>query len=288
MIFNFTVRGDKITPDEEYVFTEGNKGSYEAIFDFGEEWNELAKLCIVRCGDKKYSIPIFGNSCLLPELSKSSAKIGVVGVDALDEELVTRISTNMRGIGVQSGAYDEETAQKLNTAAEVWEQYLTEMEASRKAAETAKLAAQAASGASASAKEEAQGYAALARQKAEEAKKAEENIKGLSATATEGDTVSVTQTMTDEGIRLDFTLPRGPKGENGADGKDGQNGADGKDGAKGEKGDKGDRGEQGIQGKQGPKGDKGDKPIRGTDYWTEADKDEIKAYVEEAILGGAW
>ena len=29
-------------------------------------------------------------------------------------------------------------------------------------------------------------------------------------------------------------------------------------------------------------------PIRGTDYWTEEDKAEIKSYVDEAILGGAW
>jgi hypothetical protein len=29
-------------------------------------------------------------------------------------------------------------------------------------------------------------------------------------------------------------------------------------------------------------------PARGTDYWTEADKAEIKSYVDNAILGGAW
>lgn len=29
-------------------------------------------------------------------------------------------------------------------------------------------------------------------------------------------------------------------------------------------------------------------PVRGTDYWTEEDIVEIKAYVDEAILGGAW
>lgn len=29
-------------------------------------------------------------------------------------------------------------------------------------------------------------------------------------------------------------------------------------------------------------------PMRGTDYWTDADKAEIKSYVDEAILGGAW
>lgn len=35
-------------------------------------------------------------------------------------------------------------------------------------------------------------------------------------------------------------------------------------------------------------GQDGDTPVRGEDYWTEADKAEIKAYVDEAILGGAW
>lgn len=29
-------------------------------------------------------------------------------------------------------------------------------------------------------------------------------------------------------------------------------------------------------------------PVRGQDYWTEADKNEIKGYVDAAILGGAW
>ena len=48
------------------------------------------------------------------------------------------------------------------------------------------------------------------------------------------------------------------------------------DSLKGEKGDKGDSGADGYT------------PVRGTDYWTEADKAEIKAYVDEAILGGAW
>lgn len=45
---------------------------------------------------------------------------------------------------------------------------------------------------------------------------------------------------------------------------------------KGERGYKGDRGESGYS------------PIRGTDYWTDSDIAEIKGYVDEAILGGAW
>lgn len=35
-------------------------------------------------------------------------------------------------------------------------------------------------------------------------------------------------------------------------------------------------------------GQKGTTPVRGTDYWTAADKAEIKSYVDNAILGGVW
>lgn len=36
------------------------------------------------------------------------------------------------------------------------------------------------------------------------------------------------------------------------------------------------------------KGKDGYTPIRGIDYWTNDDKTEIKSYVDDAILGGAW
>lgn len=34
-------------------------------------------------------------------------------------------------------------------------------------------------------------------------------------------------------------------------------------------------------------GSKGSKPVKGTDYWTEADKAEIKSYIDNELLGGA-
>ena len=37
-----------------------------------------------------------------------------------------------------------------------------------------------------------------------------------------------------------------------------------------------------------PKGADGHTPVKGTDYWTEADKSEIKQYVDDAILNGEW
>lgn len=36
------------------------------------------------------------------------------------------------------------------------------------------------------------------------------------------------------------------------------------------------------------KGEDGYTPVKGTDYWTEVDIAEIKAYVDNAILGGEW
>lgn len=36
------------------------------------------------------------------------------------------------------------------------------------------------------------------------------------------------------------------------------------------------------------KGEKGDSPVKGIDYWTDSDIAEIKAYVDNAILGGTW
>ena len=64
--------------------------------------------------------------------------------------------------------------------------------------------------------------------------------------------------------------------------------ARGADGAKGDKGDTGANGKDGTNGKDGANGKDGYTPVRGKDYWTEADKAEIKSYVDDAILGGAW
>ena len=102
---------------------------------------------------------------------------------------------------------------------------------------------------------------------------------GLSVTAEQGDEVRVSQSNTSEGIELKFTIP---KGEKGPKGDTGETGAMGPQGPPGEKGDPG---KDGVDGKNGTDGYT---PVRGTDYWTEEDKAEIKGYVDEAILGGAW
>ena len=39
---------------------------------------------------------------------------------------------------------------------------------------------------------------------------------------------------------------------------------------------------------RGQKGQPGHTPVRGVDYWTEQDKQQIKDYVADAILNGKW
>lgn len=81
----------------------------------------------------------------------------------------------------------------------------------------------------------------------------------------------------------------GPKGDTGATGPKGDTGATGSTGPQGPKGDKGDTG---ATGPQGPKGDTGASgtngkdgktPVKGTDYYTEADKQEMVSLVLAAL-----
>lgn len=287
MEFKFTVRKDRITRANNDDFVEGNKSYYEAVFDFGDDpcWNEAAKLCVVECGDLIDWKPIIDGKCKLPVLSKGSFKIGAVGVDAIDvnvEDSNIVISTNMITCGVLQGAATKEANAELNSAAEIWEIYLTRMEESRKAAE-----------------------------------KAAKSVRELNAEAEnlpEGSDASVEKIENEDGITLRFGIPkgeRGPrgnkgeKGDIGPKGEAGKDGINGKDGVstthswngtvltvtsasgtssadlKGDKGDKGDRGEQGIQGVQGDKGEQGEK---GDSYiLTEADKTEIGDSVSAEI-----
>lgn len=99
--------------------------------------------------------------------------------------------------------------------------------------------------------------------------------------------------------------PEGPKGDpgksayevavdNGFEGSEsewlaslkGPKGPAGAQGVAGPKGDKGDPGQNGAQGPQGPKGADGKTPVRGVDYWTEADIAEIQKYIDTKIAEG--
>jgi len=71
------------------------------------------------------------------------------------------------------------------------------------------------------------------------------------------------------------TGPQGAQGEKGDTGPRGPQGEKGSAGPQGPQGEKGDKGDNGPQGPQGEKGSDGKTPVRGEDYWTESDKEEI-------------
>lgn len=76
---------------------------------------------------------------------------------------------------------------------------------------------------------------------------------------------------------------KGEKGDPGATGPAGPQGATGPKGPQGDKGEKGDTGATGATGPQGPVGPDGKTPVRGTDYWTEADKAEVIAAAKASV-----
>ena len=77
--------------------------------------------------------------------------------------------------------------------------------------------------------------------------------------------------------------PKGDKGDKGEKGVQGEKGDKGDQGIQGIQGPKGDQGIQGPQGLQGEKGNDGYTPVKGVDYFTTQDKNEIKSNVEQSI-----
>lgn len=68
---------------------------------------------------------------------------------------------------------------------------------------------------------------------------------------------------------------KGDKGDTGETGPQGPAGATGPTGPRGPQGEKGDKGDTGETGPTGPTGPAGYTPIRGTDYWTAADRQSM-------------
>ena len=91
------------------------------------------------------------------------------------------------------------------------------------------------------------------------------------------------------------TGPQGPRGEKGEPGPQGIQGEKGDTGPQGPKGDPGEHGKDGVPGQQGPKGDKGDDgytPIKGKDYFTDDDIQEViddvlEQMPEQPSVGGS-
>lgn len=112
------------------------------------------------------------------------------------------------------------------------------------------------------------------------------NVESLAA----GATPSATVTDTAAGSIITLKIPKGDPGKDGVDGDDGSDGFSPTVGVS----KSGKVTTVTVVDKNGAKsatindGADGYSPVRGKDYWTPSDIAEIKSYVDEAILGGAW
>ena len=100
---------------------------------------------------------------------------------------------------------------------------------------------------------------------------------GIASTVLNAD-YTLTLTFTDGTSYITPSI-RGGQGIQGIQGPKGEKGDTGEQGAQGPKGDTGEKGDPGEKGPKGDTGDPGYTPVRGTDYWTAADKAEIVADV---------
>ena len=75
------------------------------------------------------------------------------------------------------------------------------------------------------------------------------------------------------GIDIEMDFIKGDKGDTGEQGPKGDKGDTGEQGPKGDKGD---------TGEQGPQGEPGYTPVKGTDYYTESDKEAILNDIKES------
>lgn len=83
----------------------------------------------------------------------------------------------------------------------------------------------------------------------------------------------------------------GPQGEQGPQGETGPQGPQGETGPQGPQGEQGPKGDTGATGPQGPAGNDGKTPVKGTDYFTTADKNELVTQVINSLptwTGGSY
>ncbi len=111
----------------------------------------------------------------------------------------------------------------------------------------------------------------------------------LTVSASPGESASVESTIDGTKVALNFVIPKGDRGEQGPVGPPGEKGETGDIGPIGPEGPQGIQGEKGDTGEPGLSGEDGHTPIKGVDYFTEAEKNELlepmasKEYVNAAI-----
>ena len=197
-MLKFNIIGDRLYLELEENrdnLNSGSKGYYTAEFTFDSDWDGLIPhISISDNGTPRADEVIVDNRFEIATKESGIMHIGVYGLDVNGKKC---ISSNNVCIEISSGAYKGVPS----LPEDIWEVYQVRILGYM---------------------ERAEGAAADAKKSADKAEKEADSIKELSATAVEGEEVSVVQSESEDGgIKLDFTLPRGRKGNKGDKGDKG-------------------------------------------------------------------
>lgn len=301
--YQFTVTSQCIEAPKCAVFVSGSAEIYEAAFAFDASWDGFARTAVFECAGERREQLLVGDRCIVPwEILHAGAylRVGVYGVSG-DATMPTVYSGTMfvaRG-AEPSEAAREHSADMFNQIVEIGQQAAEAKEqwkSMRAEAETLPA------GTPATASYEG-GVLYLGIPNGDKGPKGDQGDTGPQGP--KGDTGDTGPAGTDgaDGHSPVITIVNGiwhidgistgigavgPQGEQGPKGEIGPQGPKGDTGEQGPKGDKGDTGEAGPKGDTGASGHT---PVKGTDYWTDADKVEIVNDVLAALptwTGGSY
>lgn len=261
-----SVTGRTLQITEKELLVSNTVKDYTASFDFDESWDGWTPLAVFYNKNSKVNKEQRldkNGSCLVPweVLTPGCLQVGVYGTNG--EKIRPTLWSESQN--VRPGTEPGESAKEPTPS--VYEQILEELKRI----------------------EESGGGSGVSIESIEQTTTSTEDggINVITITLSNGDTETFMVQNGSKGSQGEVG-PAGPQGETGPQGEKGETGPAGPQGDQGIPGEKGDTGATGPQGPAGENGKDGYSPIRGTDYWTEEDKNEIKSYVDEAILGGAW
>ena len=288
----FSVTGQRLRCHSTAVYVEGSREYLFAQFTINDEWKGKTITATFSHTDVEEPVSVILDDtlcCAFPAKLLISGELSV-WLRGDDEQVIT---TNKTALTI----YSTGTMPEIE---DVEDQYHQMIDVMRNTQELANAAVYHADGAAESA-----GMAELAAEAAlkhandtakliDDANAIFELLSGIDAeveTLSPGSAATIRIVDDEGGRRIVYGIPVGdvgpvgpigpigPAGPVGPRGLQGERGERGLQGDRGERGLQGERGMQGIRGPQGLTGPKGDTPIRGVDYWTEADKQAIIAEV---------
>ena len=260
MTFSFTGADGKMTHPE--ILTAGMVGQ-QAYLDFSDDWAGLSKIVVFSAGAVKKDVVYAGNPVIIPwevlEKPLETLTVGVYGVSSNGAVIIPTI--RVMGPEIKPGV-DPSGDPGIDPEPELWAQIQAQI-------------------------------GSLDELETEDKRSLVAAINDLSVNGSDGATY--TPYVDSNGI-LYWTNDKGlgnpgPVRIKGPAGERGEQGDPGPQGPQGEKGETGPQGPAGPQGEKGEKGDSGadgTSPVKGSDYWTQADREQMVLDTKAALGRETW